>query len=112
MPPADGEVRRLLGEQGVPSGEGGEPQAAVCPEFTSTFRMYVRTVSIVMFTRGVPGSSTFRPASITSSAAAIWAERRPQELFGRIPLAFFSAKMARRSGDWLSAVSPSWEPQL
>lgn len=33
MPPADGEVRRLLGEQAVPSGEGGELQAAVCPEF-------------------------------------------------------------------------------
>ncbi len=25
---------------------------------------------------------------------------------------FFSAKMVRRAGDWLSAVSPRWEPQL
>lgn len=87
MPPAAGEVRRLPGEQAVPGGEGSEPRAAVCPEFTSTFRTYVRTVSI-------------------------WAERRPQELSGRIALAFFSAKMARRSGDWLSALSSSWEPQL
>jgi hypothetical protein len=91
VPPDDGEVRRLLGEQAVPGGEGGELQAAVCPEFSSTFRTYVRTVSTVMFRSR---------------------ERRPQELSGRIPLAFFSAKMARRSGDWLSAVSPSWEPQL
>ena len=49
MPPDDGEVRRLLGEQAVPGGEGGELQAAVCPEFSSTFRTYVRTVSTVMF---------------------------------------------------------------
>jgi hypothetical protein len=49
VPPADREVRRLLGEQAVPSGERGELQAAVCPEFTSTFRTYVRTVSTVMF---------------------------------------------------------------
>jgi hypothetical protein len=49
VPPADGEVRCLLGEQAVPSDEGGELRAAVCPQFISTFRTYVLTVSTVMF---------------------------------------------------------------